>query len=62
MKILNTLRILTRQYQTRKHLTHLPTHLLNDIALTAETSANELKKNSLLHFFSSALRQLIKGN
>jgi uncharacterized protein YjiS (DUF1127 family) len=62
MKILNKLKLLNRQYQTRKELRHLPTHLLNDIALTAEANVKELKKNKIVTFLVFSLRDLIKGN
>jgi uncharacterized protein YjiS (DUF1127 family) len=62
MKILNKIRSLNRQYQTRQELRDLPTYLLNDIALTAEENVKELKKNRIITFLMFSLRYLIKGN
>jgi uncharacterized protein YjiS (DUF1127 family) len=57
--ILNRLKIVSRQYQTRKQLRNLPSYLLNDIALTTETRRIELKKNRLVTLLINAFRQLI---
>lgn len=58
--IVNRLKIVSRQYQTRKQLRNLPSYLLNDIALTTESSRTELKKNRLVILLFTAFQQLIK--
>ncbi|PKG40221.1 hypothetical protein CXF74_03880 [Psychromonas sp. Urea-02u-13] len=54
--VLNRLKRLSRQYQTRKQLRNLPSYLLNDIALTTESSRTELKKNRLVVLLFNALK------
>ena len=61
MEIINRLRHLNRQYQTRQQLKSLPIHLLADIALTEVMVKKQTHKNKMFPFILFALRFLIKG-
>lgn len=57
LTIKNCLKQQFRDYQTRQHLRHLPTHLFNDIAQTPEKISNEINKSTLVSLFLAIFRR-----
>ncbi|GLS90262.1 hypothetical protein GCM10007916_13290 [Psychromonas marina] len=62
LTIKDSLKQLLRDYQTRQHLRHLPTHLFKDIARTPKQINNEINKSGFIALFIFTFRRLIKGD